>query len=74
MRAIVTVFKEELKGRSSILDAIKSMASNFSEIPEAYTFSPKPGRLFEMLNLLKNNNISYGTHFNVTDDKPSSEL
>lgn len=74
MRAIVTVFKVELSNRESLLDSIRDMSTEIGEVAGAYTISPKPGKLFELLNLLKMSNISYGTHFNVSDFRQSSEI
>lgn len=74
MQAIITVFKVELNNREQIFKEIKEMSSDLSEVGEAYTFSPKPGKLFELLTLLKNNNINYGTHFNVSEGLPPSYI
>ena len=74
MRAVITVFKVELHDRPNILNSIREMSADISELANVYTFSPKPGKLFELLNILKNNNVNYSTHFNIDDDRPSQEL
>lgn len=74
MQAIITVFKVELKDKNDLFENIQNLSSDISEVGDAYTFSPKAGKLFELLNVLKNNNINYGTHFNVASDRASSEL
>jgi hypothetical protein len=73
MRAIITVFKDELTTKPLILNSIREMSSDVSEVGDAFTFSPKPGKLFELLNLLKNSAVAYGTHFHVADGNPSVE-
>ena len=62
MRAIVTVFKIEFLGQDNILKKAELMAET-KDIGEAIILIPLPGKLFELLNLLKDNRINYGTHF-----------
>jgi hypothetical protein len=69
MRAIITVFKAELADKPTIFEGIRAMSAELTELTDAYTFSPKPGKLFDLLNLLKNDNVNYGTHFNLTDEQ-----
>lgn len=69
MRAVITVFKTELINKPAVLNSIQQLSSHLSEVGEAYSFSPKPGRLYELLNFLKDHDINYGTHFNVTDEQ-----
>jgi hypothetical protein len=71
MHAIITVFKTELMSKPSLINTIKDLSSDLSEVADAYSFSPKSGRLFELLNFLRENNINYGTHFDIIDDVPS---
>jgi hypothetical protein len=74
MTAIVTIFKEELKDKEAIASQLKSLANDFQEVGEAYTYSPKPGKLYEFLNIAKEFKIAYGTHFNTALTDPSSSL
>ena len=67
MRATITVFKEELSGKTEILEIIKGSSTDLKEIGDAYIFSPKPGKLFELLNLLRDHKIIYGTNFNTSE-------
>jgi hypothetical protein len=69
MRASIMVFKIALLSKESLFDAIKLMSSECIEAEETYTLIPKSGKLFELLNLLKSNNIQYSTHFNLDDDQ-----
>lgn len=67
MRAIVTIFKSEFEGKEGIANAIIAV-SETKDIGEAFVLIPQPGKLFELLNLLKDNNIQYGTHFNSVNE------
>lgn len=58
-----TVFKSELENKPELLNIISDMSSDMKEIPNGYAFSPKPGRLYELLNYLKENGLSYQTYF-----------
>lgn len=69
MRTIITVFKPELQSKKPVLDRIIVMTREFIEMGEAYTFSPRPGKLFDLLNLLRMNNVNYETNFSI-DDEP----
>jgi hypothetical protein len=73
MRVIVTVFKTKLSANSSLFRALSEMSFEIGEADENYTFSPKPGKLFDFLNLLKDNSIDYKTRFDVTDEHSTSE-
>jgi hypothetical protein len=68
MLAIITVFKVEVDSKESAFNAIKSMSSQFIEVGEVYEFSPRPGKLFDLLDVLKINNIKYTTKFDVSDE------
>lgn len=39
------------------------MSSEMKEIPDGYAFSPKPGKLYELFNYLKENGLNYQTYF-----------
>jgi hypothetical protein len=66
MRAIVTIFKDELKGKVYLLKQLDEMSDHVNIVGSAYIISPKPGKLFDILNELKENKIAYGTHFNTS--------
>jgi hypothetical protein len=68
MGAIVTVFKNEIKKAPELITSLPEYCSEVKELEEAFVFSPKSGSLFRILNLLKERNIIYGTHFNSTDE------
>jgi hypothetical protein len=63
MQAIITVFKTEFEGKEYIASRLKDMVEEVKLMSGAYIFSPSPGRLFELLDVLKENKINYGTHF-----------
>jgi hypothetical protein len=64
MKSIITVFKEEFLNKDELLSTITEMSDEVALVAGAYVISTKPGHLFDVLNLLKMNKISYGTHFN----------
>ncbi len=63
MRAIITVFKNELDKEEKLLSMLTSLTLDMQQVTDAYVFAPKPGKLFELLNMLREHGISYGTHF-----------
>jgi hypothetical protein len=70
MKAIVTVFKSELKTKPYVIGQIKTLCKQLQEIDEAFMFSPKDGKLVEFLTVLKFHKISYATHFDTKDEQP----
>ena len=66
MNAIVTVFKKEFEGKDHLI-ATASLIAETKDIDEAVVFIAKPGKLFELLHLLRNNQINYGTHYNTVE-------
>jgi hypothetical protein len=65
MNAIVTVFKEEFKGKENTLKTIELLCDHLSEVAQAIIIIPKGGKLINVLNVLNDNKIAYGTHFNT---------
>jgi hypothetical protein len=65
MSAIVTVFKEEFKGKENTLKTIELLCDHLSEVAEAVIIVPKGGKLVNVLNELNDHKIAYGTHFNT---------
>ncbi len=63
MSATITVFKTELKNQTLLLANISAMSSETKETAHAFSFSPKPGKLYELVNYLKTNGINYQTNF-----------
>jgi hypothetical protein len=64
MQAIITVFKGEFEGKDDVRSRISELTEDVKMVADAYVFSPRPGKLFDLLNILRNNKITYGTHFN----------
>ncbi len=73
MKAIVTIFKGELEGKTQLVERLTRMAEETQEVSDAYIFRPKSGSLMEFLLILKANKISYGTHFDTFEDLPKEE-
>lgn len=65
MNATITVFKNEFKNNPGLLDDISAMSSEIKEIDDSYAFSPRPGKLYELLNCLRENGLNYQTVFSV---------
>ena len=63
MNATITVFKYELKDNTELVNNISDMSSEIKETADAYAFSPKPGKLYELLNWLKESGVNYQTDF-----------
>jgi hypothetical protein len=62
VNAIVTIFKSEFKDKPSIEAKLQTISS-VTELGEAKIYLPDGGKLIEFLTMLKDNSISYGTHF-----------
>lgn len=68
MQAAITVLKDELKFQLEVMGTIRKYSLDMKEVGNAYSFSPKPGRLFDLLNILRDNHhIHYGTNFNAVE-------
>jgi hypothetical protein len=64
MQAIITVFRAEFEGKDDVKSRVSELTEDLKIVGDAYIFSPRPGKLFDLLNILRNNRITYGTHFN----------
>ena len=73
MKAIVTIFKGELEGKTQLQERLTRMAVEIQEVNDAYIYIPKAGSLMEFLMILKANKISYGTHFDTLEDLPKEK-
>lgn len=69
MKAIVTVFKTELKQREFAEIQLHSLCKEVKEVGQAVIFSPLDGKLVELLSVLRFHKIAYGTHFDTRDEK-----
>lgn len=69
MKAIVTVFKTELKQREFAEIHIHSLCKEVKEVDQAVIFSPLEGKLVELLSVLRFHKIAYGTHFDTKEEK-----
>lgn len=67
MKAIVTVFKSELKDREFVTNQLLANCQEVREVGDAIIFSPKSGSLVEFLSILRFNKIAYGTHFDTKE-------
>lgn len=67
MSAIITVFKAEFDGKAHLKDSIIQLTDDFKIVADAYIFSAKPGKLFELLSVLRDYQVVYGTHFDTSE-------
>jgi len=67
MSAIITISKSELKNKPELLKTIQTMSAELSEGVDGYTFSPKAGYLYELLNCFKDNGINYRADFGESE-------
>jgi hypothetical protein len=67
MHAVITIFKVEFIGKEELKNGLLNFSADIRELGEAYIIAPLSGELFHLLNFLKENKISYGTHFNTAD-------
>jgi hypothetical protein len=70
MQAIITIFKTEFEGKEQVKEILIDLTEDVKTVSDAYIFSPRAGRLFDLLNVLRRNKIIYGTHFNSTSEGP----
>jgi hypothetical protein len=70
MKAIVTVFKSELKNRDFVVTQLKTLCKEVSTAEEALMFTPKDGKLVEFLSVMKFHKVAYGTHFDTRQPAP----
>jgi hypothetical protein len=68
MEVTITVFKLDIESHKITFKRIEEMSSAIKEFNDCLVFSPKAGRLFEILNILKENSVDYKTDFNVAEE------
>ena len=68
MKAIVTVFKSELKNREFVMRELAPLTKEKHELDNALSLSPKDGKLVEFLSILRFHKIAYGTHFDTKNE------
>lgn len=67
MTGIITVFKNEFRNRDFVRAQIEPLCRQVQEVDNAVVFSPKDGKLFEFLTVLRFHKVAYGTHFDTND-------
>jgi hypothetical protein len=68
MTAIITIFEIEFAGKEEVSRKVEQLSNDVKKIEGACIYSPKSGKLMELLTLLRENKIVYGTHFNTLDE------
>ena len=63
MGAIITIFKNELKAHTDLLENLRALAAESKEFHQAYAFSVNAQSIMAFLNLLDHTDVQYGTHF-----------
>jgi hypothetical protein len=74
MEVIITVFKLDIDSHKIAFKRIEEMSSAIKELDDCLVFSPKAGKLFELLNFLKENSLEYKTDFSIADENPVQEF
>lgn len=69
MKAIVTVFKSELKNREFVMRELMPLIKEKNEVDNALSLCPKDGKLVEFLSILRFHKIAYGTHFDTKTEE-----
>ena len=68
MRSMISAPKEEVKSKDTLLSQITELSTNVNHVGDYYLFSPKPGKLFDLLKLMRDHRINYTTNFNINDE------
>jgi hypothetical protein len=63
MEPVITVFKSELLGLFELYDQLGILPDEVTPCEYFYTYSPPPGKLDEVLDLLKRNKINHAIRF-----------
>jgi hypothetical protein len=74
MEVTITIFKLDIDSHKITFKRIEGMSSAIKELDDCFVFSPKSGRLFELLNFLKENSVEYKTDFSIADENPAQEF
>jgi hypothetical protein len=74
MEVTITIFKLDIDSQEITFKRIEEMSSAIRELDNRLVLSPKPGRLFELLNFLKENSVEYKTDFSIADENPAQEF
>jgi hypothetical protein len=69
MRAVITVFRTEFEGKDDVKLMVGELTDDFKIAEDVYMLSPRPGKLFDLLSILRENKISYRTHFDSVQSK-----
>jgi hypothetical protein len=69
MQPVITLFKTESLKLSELYDQLGILPHEAKECEFFYTYSPPPGMLFKVLDVLKRNNVNHGIRFETA--KPS---
>jgi hypothetical protein len=72
MRVTVNILKTELDSKMLFLEQILEVCDDLSEVDNVYILSPRSGKLFELLDILKERDVNFETRFNLADDLRNS--
>lgn len=64
LRAVITIFKSQLVNKP--LEKWLHLYDVVSDVDDVIVVKAKTGKLFDFLQVLKENGIDYGTHFNTS--------
>jgi|SRR5690606_20487584 len=63
MQAIITIFESELLEKDRVVEQLMLLCEDVKQVTNALVFAPIPGKLFELLTILRDNRIEYRAHF-----------
>lgn len=69
MNTIITVFKSEFNGKEQILEELEECCAVMGEVASAIIISPRSGKLFQTIELLRSNKVVYRTHFDTLPEQ-----
>jgi hypothetical protein len=69
MQPVITMFKTEFLKYPELCDQLGIAPHEAEECEFFYTYSPAPGKLFKVLDILKRNGVNHGIQFETR--KPS---
>lgn len=63
MQTTITIFKHDLKDEPLVIKMLADHATEVRETNEAFFFVPVPGKLFDLLQVLRDHKVAYGMQY-----------
>lgn len=65
MRTMISAKKADISSSEELLSEVSELSIRVAQVDDYFTISPKPGKLFDLLKLLRDHRIEYTTNFNI---------